>query len=40
MATAGQVILHILGENAPAIRRYGVGSLSLFGSSARGAGRQ
>ena len=40
MATTAPEILHILEENAPAIGRYGVRSLGLFGSAARGAARE
>jgi predicted nucleotidyltransferase len=36
MALSTQQTLHILEQNAPVIRRYGVRSLGLFGSGARG----
>lgn len=36
MALSTQDILQLLEQNAPAIRRYGVRSLGLFGSGARG----
>jgi len=40
MALSAQEILHLLEQNAPVIRRYGVRSLGLFGSGARGTARQ
>lgn len=40
MALSTQEILRLLEQNAPAIRRYGVRSLGLFGSGARGTARQ
>ena len=40
MATTAQEILHLLEENASAIRSYGVRSLGLFGSAARGVARE
>lgn len=40
MALSTHEILHRLERNAPVIRRYGVRSLGLFGSAARGAARE
>ena len=40
MALSTHEILHRLEQNAPVIRRYGVRSLGLFGSGARGTARQ
>lgn len=40
MAISTQEILQLLEQNAPAIRRYGVRSLGLFGSGARGTARE
>jgi predicted nucleotidyltransferase len=40
MALSTQEILQLLEQNAPAIRRYGVRSLGLFGSGARGTARE
>ena len=40
MALSTREILRLLEENAPVIRRYGVRSLALFGSGARGTTRE
>ena len=40
VALSTHEILHRLEQNAPVIRRYGVRSLGLFGSGARGTARQ
>jgi predicted nucleotidyltransferase len=40
MAISTQEILQLLEQNAPAIRRYGVRSLGLFGSGAGGTARE
>ena len=40
MALTTHEILHRLEQNAPVIRQYGVRSLGLFGSGARGTARQ
>jgi predicted nucleotidyltransferase len=40
MALSTQEILRLLERNAPVIRRYGVRSLGLFGSGARGTSRE
>jgi uncharacterized protein len=37
MVASAKQILEILERNAPAVRRYGVRGLGLFGSAARGA---
>jgi uncharacterized protein len=37
MVASAKQILEILERNAPAVRRYGVRRLGLFGSAARGA---
>jgi predicted nucleotidyltransferase len=40
MALSTDEILHRLEQNAPVIRRYGVRSLGLFGSGARGTAQE
>ena len=40
MALSTDNVLHRLEQNAPAIRRYGVRSLGLFGSGASGTARE
>ncbi len=40
MTLSTQEVLRLLEENAPVIRRYGVRSLGLFGSGARGEARE
>jgi hypothetical protein len=40
MALSTQEIVRLLEQNAPVIRRYGVRSLGLFGSGARGTARE
>lgn len=40
MTLSTQEVLRLLEQNAPVIRRYGVRSLGLFGSGARGEARE
>ena len=40
MALSTHEILHLLERNAAVVRRYGVRSLGLFGSGARGTARE
>ncbi len=40
MALSTKEILHLIQQNAPVIRRYGVRSLGLFGSRARGTAQE
>ena len=40
MALSTHEILHLLEQNAAVVRRYGVRSLGLFGSGARGTARE